>query len=428
MKDVTAVVLAAGEGTRMNSAKPKVLHKVGGEPMLKCMLGLLKRVGIDDYIVVVGHKAEEVERVLKSADGKVRTVRQLKLLGSADAVWQAKSLFSNFKGDVLIVYGDTPLITHSSLRKLIQSHRAKEADCTILTAVTKNPSGFGRIIRGENERIVKIVEEQDADKYEKAIGEVNVGAYSFKAKELFSALEEIKPDNAKKEYYLTDAIETLFKKKAKIESVCADDEEEALGVNSRSDLSCANAIINKRNMKRLAQKGVTIIDPATTFIYGDVEAAGDTVIYPHCVIEGAVKIGKACSIGPFARLRPGTVLEDDVQIGNFVEVVRSKIASGCKIKHHSYIGDTVMGKGVNVGCGTITANYDGKNKNRTIIGEGAFIGVGTILIAPVKIGKGAIIGAGSVVTKNKDVPAGVTVAGVPATVLKKRRKAQGINS
>jgi bifunctional UDP-N-acetylglucosamine pyrophosphorylase/glucosamine-1-phosphate N-acetyltransferase len=196
-------------------------------------------------------------------------------------------------------------------------------------------------------------------------------------------------------------------------------------VNSRSDLSRANIIINKRNIEKLLSQGVTIIDPATTYLFGNIEVGRDTIIYPHSIIEGKVKIGRACQIGPFARLRSGTVLQDRAQIGNFVEIVRSRIGSGSKIKHHSYIGDAVIGKGVNVGAGTITANYDGKNKNLTFIDDGAFIGVGTILIAPVKIGKKAVTGAGSVVTKNKDVPAGAIVAGVPARILRKKKVSDG---
>jgi len=407
----------------MESSVPKVMQKVCGKPMLKYMLELMSQLGIKRCTVVVGHRAEKVRGVLKEGAAKgIHIVRQPKLLGSADAVLQAKTSFSNFKGDILVIYGDTPLISEQSLKNLVQRHKMNGASCTILTALLKNPTGFGRIVRGEDDRIIKIVEEQDADTYEKAIDEINVGAYCFRAKELFSALEEIKPDNVKEEYYLTDTIAILSRKKTKVESVAAQDEHEAFGVNSRQDLMRANAIINKRNIEELISQGATIIDPATTYIYADVEVGRDTIIYPHTVIEGKVKIGQACQVGPFAHLRSATVLEDSVEIGNFVEVVRSRVGSGCKIKHHSYIGDTTLGKRVNVGCGAITANYDGKKKNRTFINDEAFIGVGTILIAPVKIGKRAVTGAGSVVTKNKNVPAGVTVAGIPARTLKKKRK------
>ncbi len=422
MKNIAGIILAAGEGVRMDSGVPKVLHKICGKVMLKHMLDLLHQLEIKRSIVVIGHKQELVKEILKRHHTKIKTIRQPKLLGSADAVWQTRTSLANYKGDVLVVYGDTPLITYRSLKKLIQLHRDNQAACTILTAVTKNPTGLGRIVRTEDNRILKIVEEQDADTYERAIGEVNVGVYCFRAKELFSALEEVKCDNVKNEYYLTDTIKILTARRAKVESVYTEDEQEALGVNSRYDLSCANSVINKRNLDKLISRGVTIVDPATTFVYGEIEAGRDTIIYPHTVIEGKVKIGRACHIGPFAHLRSGTILEDAVQIGNFVEIVRARIFSGSKIKHHSYIGDAIVGKDVNIGAGTITANYDGKNKNPTLIGDGAFIGVGTILIAPVKVGKKAVTGAGSVLTKGKNVPQGVTVVGIPARILKKKRK------
>jgi len=420
MKNIAGIILAAGEGTRMKSAIPKVLHRVAGKPMLEYMLEAFRQLEVKKTIVVVGHQAQKVKAALKG--DRIKALKQSKLLGSGDAVRLTGSVLANFRGDVLVVYGDTPLVSYESLKNLIQSHQATQAACTILTAVTKNPTGFGRIVRGEDNRIAMIVEEQDADTYEKAIGEINVGAYCFKGKELFLSLKQIKPDNIKKEYYLTDTIKVLSKKRAKIESVYAHDEEEALGVNSRGALSQAGAIINKRNIERLSSGEVTVIDPATTYIYGEVEVGRDTIIYPHTVIEGKVKIGRGCRIGPFAHLRPGTILADNVHIGNFVELVRSKVGSGSKIKHHSYIGDTIIGKDVNVGAGTITANYDGKSKNITFIDDGVSTGVGTILIAPVKIGKYATTGAGSVVTKNKDVPVGSTVAGVPAKILKKTRK------
>ena len=238
MKDMVGIVLAAGEGTRMKSNTPKVLHKICGKPMLKYMLDLLESLQINKNIVIVGHQADKVKTIFTNKT--VKTVTQPRLLGSGDAVWQTRKSLSNFKGDVLIVYGDTPLVTYKSLNNLIQAHRENQAACTILTAQTKNPTGFGRIIRSEDNHIVRIIEEQDADPIEKAIGEINVGVYCFKAPELFPALEEIKPNNAKKEYYLTDAIKILTSKKAKVESVSTEDEHEAVGVNSRLELSRAN--------------------------------------------------------------------------------------------------------------------------------------------------------------------------------------------
>lgn len=424
VKDFTGIILAAGEGTRMKSLTPKVLHQVCGEPMIKYILDLLQKAGVKDTIVITGYKAEELEEWLCANAKGLRTVRQTKLLGSGDAVRQARRYLAGFQGDVLVLCGDTPLIDFRSLEKMVDAHQRNNASCTLLTAVLKNPTGFGRILRGEDNKVIKIIEEQDADPYEKAIDEINVGAYCFKSSDLFSALEELTPDNKKKEYYLTDVVAALHRRKAVVESVSTESEEEALGINSRLDLARANTVINKRRQEELVAGGVTIIDPATTYLWGDIEAGTDTIIYPHTVIEGNVRIGKDCRIGPFARLRAGTVLEDGVKIGNFVEIVRAKIGAASKIKHHSYIGDTLMGRNVNVGAGAITANYDGKNKNTTVIADNAFIGVGAVLIAPVKIGKGALVGAGSVVTKGKDVAAGQIVAGVPAAVLKKKQKRQ----
>ncbi|MFC1698806.1 bifunctional N-acetylglucosamine-1-phosphate uridyltransferase/glucosamine-1-phosphate acetyltransferase [Candidatus Omnitrophota bacterium] len=418
MKKIAAVILAAGEGTRMKSAQPKVLHEVCGKPMLRYMLELIAELNINRSIVVVGHRADKIRTALRNH--RIQSVQQAKLLGSADAVWQTRKTFSGFNGDLLVVYGDTPLISRQSLKQLIRTHQANRAACTVLTAVTSDPTGFGRILRDRDNKIVKIIEEQDADIYEQAIGEINVGAYCFKAKNLFSALKEIKPNNAKKEYYLTDVIEVLSARKAKIKNVYTQNEQEGLGVNSRRDLSRANAVINSRKIEDLSAQGVTILDPQTTFLHGDVRIGQDTIIYPHTVIEGRVRIGKSCRIGPFARLRDATVLGQGVQIGNFVEIARSKIGQQSKIKHHSYIGDALVGKKVNIGAGVITANYDGKNKNQTVIADEAFVGVGAILIAPVKIGKGAVVGAGSVVTKNKNVPAGATVIGAPARLLKSK--------
>ena len=261
----------------------------------------------------------------------------------------------------------------------------------------------------------------DASIYEKVIEEANVGVYCFDKVLLFETLEKIRPDNRKKEYYLTDTIELLSKSNALIDSVSTDDPEEFLGVNTRNDLIQAEQVIRRRILNNIMQQGVTIIDPLNTYIEGDVDIKDDTVIYPYTFIENGVKIGKSCTIGPFARLRTGSIVDDEVSIGNFVEIVRSRIGSLTKIRHQSYIGDTIIGKNVNIGAGTIVANYDGKHKNKTIIEDNAFIGTGTILIAPVKVGKGAVTGAGSVVTKNHDVPAGKTVVGVPARILKNRK-------
>lgn len=417
MKNITAVILAAGEGTRMKSSIPKVLHPICGKPMIRYLIETMVSIGIKDIIVVVGHKSE----LVKGALPDVRCIKQHKLLGTGDAVSQAKKILLNNKkaGSVLIACGDVPLLTQETLKKVIDRHMSARSACTLLSARLKNPTGYGRVVRGGNDKILKIVEEIDASIYDKVIEEINVGVYCFDKELLFEGLGKLAPNNRKGEYYLTDIIEVLTKSNRSVDFVSTETPEEFLGINTRNDLIRAEEIIRRRISDKIMQKGVTIVDPSNTYIEEEVEIEKDTVIYPYTFIERGVKIGSKCTIGPFARLRSGTVVEDGVGIGNFVEIVRSRIGAKTKIKHKSYIGDTIIGKRVNIGAGTIVANYDGKTKHATVIEDNAFIGTGTILIAPVKIGKGAVTGAGSVVTKNHNVPAGRTVVGVPAKILKK---------
>ena len=420
MKNIATIILAAGEGTRMRSSLPKVLHNICGKPMLEYLIDNVNSIGIDKVFVIIGHKAD----LVKDRISGIRCIRQAGLLGTGDAVARARSalLKDNKIDSVLILYGDTPLLSQEIIRKLIEKHVSSNAGATLLTAQLKNPTGYGRVIRSSASKIVKIVEELDASIYEKVIEEINVGVYCFNKRPLFYGLEKIKPDNKKEEYYLTDTIEVLTKSNILVESVTTNDPDEFLGVNTRAELGKAELVMRKRILTRIMDSGVTVIDPDNTYIEHGVEIKKDTVIYPYTFIENNVKIGSNCSIGPFARLRPGTVVGDRVGIGNFVEIVRSSIGQETKIRHQCYIGDTVIGKNVNIGAGTIVANYDGSQKHKTVIEDNAFIGTGTILIAPVKVGKGAITGAGSVVTRNKNVPAGKTVAGIPARILAKRKK------
>lgn len=418
MKDMISIVLAAGKGTRMRSEIPKVLHEILGRPMLRHLLDSIRGAGVDDVIVVAGYGAE----LLKKAIEGVKIIIQKELLGSGDAVTTAKKILKGYSGDLLVAYGDTPLLQVETINNLITRHRNSKASATLLAAELKDPRGYGRVIRDDNGNILKIVEEMEASFYEEIIEEVNVGLYCFKAKDLFDALEEIKPENKKKEYYLTDAIAILHKNKKTIESTAPKDINEIIGVNTRGGLAAANRLLKKRIMEDLMANGVTIEDPELTTIYPDVKIGKETKIYPNTIIESGVEIGRECHIGPFARLRQGVNLEDNVEIGNFVELVRTKVGKGTKIKHHTYLGDTTVGNNVNVGAGTITANYDGKEKNRTVIEDGAFIGVGAVLIAPVKIGSRATVGAGCVVPKNHNVPKGSTVIGVPARIFAKRVK------
>ncbi len=418
MNNITAVILAAGLGTRMKTDIPKVLHPVGSGTILGKTISRLKEAGISDIIAVVGYKADAVESVFK---GEMRFVRQPELLGSGDALARAAEHLEEDEENVLVTCGDTPLITGETYRKLFQAHISQKAACTLLTCRVSDPTSYGRIVRDSNGDVLKIIEDKDLSDEERKITEINVGTYCFRKDDLKRFIRDIKINEKKKEFYLTDIVDILRQNSKKIasESCSAD---EALGINSRKDLAAVNKIANMKVIERLMGSGVTVIDPDTTYIDDTAVIGKDTVIFPGTVIESSVKIADNCRIGPFARLRPGTRLSRGVEIGNFVELCRTEVGEGTKIKHHTYLGDTTVGSNVNIGAGTIVANYDGKNKYCTVIENGAFIGVGAVLIAPVKIGKNAKVGAGSVVTKNKDVPAGETVVGIPAKILNTEKR------
>jgi len=419
MKDTIAIILAAGKGTRMKSEVPKILHEILGKPIIYHILECLKDAGVKEIITVAGYGCDLLKKALPI---NVKIVLQKKLLGSGDAVMATRNILKRYSGDILIICGDTPIIKGETLTRLIKEHKSSGASATVLTARIKDPGPYGRIVRGEGGEILKIAEETEARLYEKVINEINVGTYCFTKEDLFTALKEVKPNNKKKEFFLTDTIGILYNKGKMIESVLAEDPEEIVGINTRIDLAQATRILKERILEDVMSGGVTIEDTSSTTIYPGVKIGPDTIIHPNTLIESDVEIGRNCHIGPFAHLRPGVRIGDNVEVGNFVELVRTNVKNGTKVKHHTYLGDAIVGKGVNVGAGTITANFDGKNKNRTVIGDGAFIGVGAILIAPVKIGARAIVGAGCVVPKNHDVPNGATVVGVPAKVLQKRKK------
>lgn len=419
MKNITAIILAAGHGTRMKSDTPKVMHEILGLPIISYVVDSVKGASISETIAVTGYGSDRVEALLKSTN--IKTALQKKLLGSADAVSAAVKKLKSRSGNILIVYGDTPLIRKETIKKLIDKHSETDASLTLTAAVLRNPTGYGRIIRNTDGKILKIAEETEIRASGKEIREVNVGTCCFKAEDLFESLKEIGRGNAKKEYYLTDAVKILAGKGKKIESITLEDTDEMIGVNSRVELAQACSVVKNRILNELMMSGVTIQDPATTTIYPGVKIGKDSVIYPNTIIESGVVIADACHIGPFAHLRPGTKVNNKAEIGNFVELVRTQIGESTKVKHHTYLGDTKVGNNVNIGAGTITANYDGKNKNRTVIGDNSFIGVGTILIAPVKIGKRAITGAGTVVLKGHNIKDGATAVGVPARILERRR-------
>jgi len=415
MAQAKAIILAAGRGTRMKSATPKVLHELLGRPIISYVVDAVKGAGIKDIVVVAGYGASEV----KAALGGVKVVIQKSLLGSGDAVKAARGALAGFKGDLLVICGDTPLISPATVKELYIKHKALGAGATVLTAHLEDPSEYGRIKRDSSGRIIGITEALEAGHDTAGPAEVNVGTYFFRAKGLFSALARVAPDNAKREYFLTDVIKILREDGGPIASVSVRDTGEMTGINTRMDLAEATKTMKKNILDALMVQGVTIHDPASTTIFPGVKIGRDTTIYPNTIIESDVEIGPSCRIGPFARLRPGVRLAERVEVGNFVELVRTSVGRGTRIKHHTYLGDAVVGKDVNIGAGTITANYDGKKKHKTVIGDGSFIGIGARLVAPVKIGRGATLGAGCVVLKNRNVPAGATVAGVPARVIKK---------
>lgn len=400
----------------MKSSHPKALHRISGKPMLEYLLDITDQLAVEDIFVLVGYKQEEIKEYLGK---RVKTILQSRLLGTADALKKARKVLANFKGNLLILYADTPLLTKKTVAKILLTHKSTHASATILTCHLEDPKSYGRVIRDEHSKVIRIVEDKDLKGEERKIKEINVGAYCFRAEDLFKALSRVKSVNKKKEYYLTDTIDCLRHMGRKVESVTTSDIEEIQGINSRCDLAKAEGIMRKRVLNKHLLSGVTIVDPNTTYIAQEVKIGQDTVVYPHTIIERGVRIGRDCRIGPFCRLRSDTTLSDRVEIGNFVEVVRSRVGKGSKIKHHSYIGDAIIGKDVNVGAGTITANFDGRAKFVTKIFDRAFIGSGTVLVAPVTVGRGAVTGAGCVVTKGKNVPAGVVVVGVPARILKK---------
>jgi bifunctional UDP-N-acetylglucosamine pyrophosphorylase / glucosamine-1-phosphate N-acetyltransferase len=416
MSHFKAIILAAGRGTRMRSEIPKVLHRVCGKMILSYVLDITKSLRSLKTYLVVGHGSQKVRDAVGHG---VEFVQQDQLLGTAHAVNRCASYFKNYQGTVLVLYGDTPLLSKNTVAALLRQHHHAKASATVLTATIECPHGYGRIVRDAKGRIKAIREDKDASVAEFMIKEINTGVYCFNSKHLFEILKKVKFNSGKKEFYLTDVIELLLARQKSVITVTTRDAAGALGVNTREDLAQAQAIIRRRIQAKHMLSGVTVIDPLTTFIEAGVSIGRDTIIHPMTFIHTDVRIGKNCSIGPMARLRPGTRISDGVEIGNFAEVSRTSMGRGVMQKHFSFLGDAVLGQGVNIGAGVVTANYDGANKNKTFIGNRAFIGSGAVLVAPNRIGAGAIVGAGSVVAKNKNIPAGMLALGVPARVIKK---------
>jgi bifunctional UDP-N-acetylglucosamine pyrophosphorylase/glucosamine-1-phosphate N-acetyltransferase len=426
-----AIILAAGKGTRMKSRLPKVLHKVGGKYMVEHVIDALKELNLAGVIAVVGHEAELVEQAL--GEGIVYA-RQEEQLGTGHAVMMALPHLKKDQGTVLVACGDTPLIKPETFRKLWDYHHESGASCTVLSALLPDPTGYGRIVR-QGEQLTGIVEQKDAAPEILNINEVNTGTYCFDLENLRQALRHLTPDNAQGEYYLTDVVSILVSEGLKVNALIAGDYRETMGINSRAQLAEAEKVLRERKIGLLMDNGVTIVDPSTTYIEQDVIIGPDTVVEPFSIIRGKTiigsdcligpqadikdsvvgngvnvnrsvmieaKVGDWCNIGPFAYLRPGADLSSYVKIGDFVEIKKSHIGDYSKVPHLAYIGDAQVGKNVNIGCGTITCNYDGKHKYTTIIKDRAFIGSNTNLVAPVEVGDGAFVGAGSTITK--DVP------------------------
>ena len=443
MNRLTAIVLAAGEGKRMRSRQPKVLHPLCGRPLIAYPLRTAQALA-DRIVLVVGPNADGV---VKLAPREARAVVQSERLGSGHAVLQAKPECA--EGTILVLPGDMPLLSAETVERLVDHHRKSRAAATVLTAIVAEPQGYGRVLR-QGGRVKRIVEDRDASDAEKKIAEINTSVYCFDSKRLWSALGKVRADNDQGEYYLTDVIGVLSRAGARVDALLTSDPGEAAGVNDRKQLAAVAAVQRRRILDRLMEDGVTILDPASTYIEDTVTIGADTTIYPNVVIEGQSAIGRECvvgagnhvsactigdrvtllpycvlresvieeaaTLGPFCHLRPLSHVGPKAKVGNFVELKKSKIGRGSKVPHLSYVGDATVGEGVNVGAGTITCNYDGVHKHETKIADRAFIGTNTSLVAPVTVGEGAYIGAGSTITK--DVPPGALAVGRAPQVVK----------
>lgn len=416
MKNFCFVILAAGSGKRMKSALPKVLHEVCGRPMLSRVIDAARGMkGAKKIIAVVGcHKA-----VIRAAiDKDIALVEQHQPLGTADAVKAARQAIPADVQDVIVLYGDTPLITTDTIRALYACHVREGAVCTVLTTFLGNPAGYGRIIRGQSGDFTGIVEDKDADFSQKNIKEINTGMYCFKRQNLLDGLKRIKPSNKGGEFYLTDVFRDFFGEGKKIVAFNVEESTEVLGVNSKIELLEAQRLFRRRILRSHLDKEVDIMDLDTIFIDETARIGPGTKIYPFTYIEKNVDIGRDCSIGPYCHLRENAVLKNKVSVGNFAEIKNSTLGDGTFMRHMSYLGDTYVGKKVNIGAGAVVANFDGKKKHKTVIKDGAFIGCDAVLIAPVVIGGNAVVGAGSVVTKQHNVAPGSVVVGAPAREIK----------
>lgn len=399
--DIKAVILAAGKGTRMKSeTTPKVLHQIMGKELLGYVLDNVKDITNEQY-VIVGHHAQEVEKYLQKNYETAKTVLQSPQLGTGHAVSMVCPYLENYDGLVLILCGDTPLIKAQTLKEFIDFHKSTNSDISVMSTMFDNPTGYGRIIRTSDNQVEKIVEEKDATPEQKAVKEVNAGIYCLDWAKVKNSFSQLKSNNAQGEYYLVDIISWGRENNLNVNAYVLDDSDEIYGINSRQNLAQAAKILNHRKLDELMTSGVTIVDPDSTWISEDTTIGQDTIVYPSTYIEGKNKIGKNCKIGPMAHLRGGVEICDNIKVGNFVEVKKSKINSNTNVGHLSYIGDSELGQRVNIGAGTITANYDpiSKTKSKTVLKDDVKIGSNSVLVAPVTVEQGANVGAGSVITK-----------------------------
>ena len=400
---IKSIILAAGKGTRMKSDTPKVLHTIFDKTLLGYVIDAVNKTGlVDENFIIVGHQAELVEDFIKKNYDNAKTVLQSPQLGTGHAVSMVLPFLNDFNGEVLILCGDTPLITENTLKNFIETHKQKKSDLTVMSAIFENPTNYGRIIRNLDGTLNSIIEEKDATSEQKAVKEVNAGIYCLSWNKIKQAFGQLKTNNAQGEYYLTDIIKWANEHSLQVDAYILNDNDEIYGINSKTNLAEATKMLNTRNLQKHLDKGVTIIDPTTTWISPETEIDADTIIYPSCYITGKNKIGKNCKIGPFAHLRGDVILEDNVKIGNFVEVKKTTIKSNTNACHLSYLGDSEIGSNVNIGAGTITANYNPltKIKSKTVIGNEVKIGSNSVLVAPIEIKEGANIAALSVITKN----------------------------
>jgi bifunctional UDP-N-acetylglucosamine pyrophosphorylase / glucosamine-1-phosphate N-acetyltransferase len=461
MTDV--LIMAAGLGTRMKSRRAKVLHELGGSALISHVLRAAESLDPESVFIIVGHQADEVEKTVRddverrkahgrSIEPHLDFVLQAEQRGTGHAVMSARGRLQGRSGPLVILGGDGPMLKPETLKKLVDSHTSEQNDTTILTVEMKDPASYGRVIRDEQGNYARVVEQRDCSPEELAVPEVNVSIYCFDIPSLLQALDHLTTDNAQGEYYITDVPEIMKRSGKRVGIVLHGDAEEVLSMNNRVELADLERRMRERKLRELMLSGVTIVDPASTYIHSDVEIGQDTIIHPNVIIEGFSRIGSDCvihswtrlrdveignnvtvrnstvieesiihdhaSVGPFARLRMRADIGERSAIGNFVEVKKSKIGRGTKASHLSYLGDATLGDKVNIGAGTVTCNYDGERKHETVIEDGVKIGSDTMLVAPVRVGRNSVTGAGAVVTR--DIPPDSLAVGVPAKVKNKR--------